>query len=165
MLLVPRKQERQIQSSRAKEVCHQKEKPQQSLAPAELCHAQASQLRPALWLLSLTPSDGCRIKHDTILLHNAKWGRGLLTKTSNCRLEHAERVTIDQSGGSEDLAGVVRQLEGENGEEELIQVTALIIGISGTGKSASINTLLGYDAVTADAFNGTSKVDSHENPS
>ena len=73
------------------------------------------------------------------------------------RLEHAERVTLDQSGTSEDLAGVVRDLEAENGDEDLLQITALVVGITGTGKSASINSLLGYNAVSADAFNGTSK--------
>ena len=74
------------------------------------------------------------------------------------RLEHAERVTLDQAGGSEDLAGVVRELEAENSDEELLQITALVVGITGTGKSASINSLLGYDAVSADAFDGTKKV-------
>ena len=67
-------------------------------------------------------------------------------------------MTLDQAGGSEDLAGVVRELEAENGDEELLQITALVVGITGTGKSASINSLLGYDAVSANAFDGTKKV-------
>ena len=67
-------------------------------------------------------------------------------------------MTLDQAGGSEDLAGVVRELEAEDGDEELLQITALVVGITGTGKSASINSLLGCDAVSADAFDGTKKV-------
>lgn len=74
------------------------------------------------------------------------------------RLEHAERVTLDHAAYNEDLAEVVRQMESEDPEEELLEITALVIGITGAGKSASINSLLGYDAVSADAFNGTKKV-------
>lgn len=58
----------------------------------------------------------------------------------------------------EEIPALVEQLEAQNPQEELLQITAMVIGLTGSGKSSTINSLLGYDAVSADAFDGTKTV-------
>lgn len=67
-------------------------------------------------------------------------------------------MRLDRTAAQEDLLEVAKNLEGQNSEEVIYDVTVMVIGISGTGKSALINNLLGYEAVSADPFEGTKQV-------
>lgn len=74
------------------------------------------------------------------------------------RLDHAERVRLDRAATQEDLLEVAKNLEQGSSEDVIYEATVMVIGISGSGKSALINSILGFEAVQADAFEGTSEV-------
>ena len=59
--------------------------------------------------------------------------------------------------------GEADEQERQNSEETLYELTVMVIGLTGTGKSALINSLLGRDAVSADAFEGTKNVSPRHN--
>ena len=77
------------------------------------------------------------------------------------RLNLAERIRLPRGAGAEaeDVVPVARRAEENNPEEEIFAATIMVIGIAGVGKSALINSLLGYEAVAVSAFgSGTSRV-------
>ena len=73
-------------------------------------------------------------------------------------------MRLSAIGAQDDLVAIANDLERQNSEEAIYEVTVMVIGITGTGKSAMINSLLGYDAVTADAFEGTTSVSTGIDP-
>ena len=74
------------------------------------------------------------------------------------RLELAERVRLGQEA-SDDAARLAKQQEDADSAGSLHDATVMVIGISGSGKSSTINSLLGREAVAVDPFGaGTKKV-------
>ena len=60
---------------------------------------------------------------------------------------------------SDDAARLARQQEDADSAGSLHDATVMVIGISGSGKSSTINSLLGREAVAVDPFGaGTKKV-------
>lgn len=78
--------------------------------------------------------------------------------TLSCRLGLAERIRLGRNDGTDTAPQEARQKEEANPDEQVLDATVLVIGTAGSGKSATINSLLGREAVTVDAFQGTSNV-------
>lgn len=94
--------------------------------------------------------------------HNHNWVVGLSlgqgSKLAIYRLGLAERIRIGRGESSEDASQAAKDREEENPEEELSEATVLVIGTSGSGKTSTINSLLGREALPVNPFEGTKKV-------